>query len=266
MPKRKDQSALGKSIQNKLLKARVPETHLDPARFYQAEQEVARLNKLSSVLEQDRLQEYMQEVELRETKFEATRGVRLGDIVGQTIIKVDAPSAPPDRELRGLKIPRRPKWSRDMTKEQLYKLENEAFLAWRRELARFEEEHFEVRLTPFEKNIEVWRHLWRVVEECDILVQIVDARDPLFFRCEDLEAYMKEVGPEKTTILLLNKADLLTRDMRREWQAYLHSRGIHCLLYSAVARELLPHQPKTFLPADLLHPKQGLPHEHASRR
>lgn len=38
-------------------------------------------------------------------------------------------------------------------------------------------------MTPFEKNIEVWKQLWRVVERANILIQIVDARDPLFYRC-----------------------------------------------------------------------------------
>ena len=52
-------------------------------------------------------------------------------------------------------------------------------------------------LTPFERNIEVWRQLWRVIERSHLVVQIVDARNPLRFRCEDLESYVKDVeGPE----------------------------------------------------------------------
>jgi hypothetical protein len=46
-------------------------------------------------------------------------------------------------------------------------------------------------LTPFEKNLEVWRQLWRVLERSDAIVQVVDARDPLFYRSEDLEAYAR---------------------------------------------------------------------------
>ena len=37
-------------------------------------------------------------------------------------------------------------------------------------------------MTPFEKNLEVWRQLWRVVERSKVVVQIVDARNPLLFR------------------------------------------------------------------------------------
>ena len=41
-------------------------------------------------------------------------------------------------------------------------------------------------ITPFERNLEFWRQLWRVIERSDIIMQIVDARNPLLFRCEDL--------------------------------------------------------------------------------
>jgi large subunit GTPase 1 len=38
-----------------------------------------------------------------------------------------------------------------------------------------------LRITPYEKNIEVWRQLWRVLERCDIAIQIVDGRNPLLY-------------------------------------------------------------------------------------
>lgn len=69
-------------------------------------------------------------------------------------------------------------------------------------------------LTPFEKNIEFWRQLWRVIERSDVVVQIVDARNPLLFRCEDLERYVKEVNEEKENLILVNKADFLSDEQR----------------------------------------------------
>ena len=69
-------------------------------------------------------------------------------------------------------------------------------------------------LTPFEKNLEVWKQLWRVIERSDIVLQILDARDPLLFRSLDLEKYIQEIGPNKLRILLVNKADFLAEDMR----------------------------------------------------
>lgn len=69
-------------------------------------------------------------------------------------------------------------------------------------------------MTPFEKNLEVWKQLWRVTEKADIVVQIVDGRNPLFFRCPDLEHYVKELDPKKVNILLINKSDLLSDKIR----------------------------------------------------
>lgn len=49
--------------------------------------------------------------------------------------------------------------------------EKAAFLAWRRGLAQVEEQD-RILLTPFEKNLEVWRQLWRVLERSHIVVQV----------------------------------------------------------------------------------------------
>lgn len=69
-------------------------------------------------------------------------------------------------------------------------------------------------MTPYERNLEIWRQLWRVVERSDLIVQIVDARNPLVFRSEDLEKYVKENGEEKKNLLLINKADMLSVNQR----------------------------------------------------
>ena len=50
-----------------------------------------------------------------------------------------------------------------MSAEELDAQERAAFLEWRRNLAALEEEQ-KLVFTPFEKNLEVWRQLWRVVE------------------------------------------------------------------------------------------------------
>lgn len=76
------------------------------------------------------------------------------------------------------------------------------------------QEQDEFLLTPFERNLEVWRQLWRVIERSDLVVQIVDARNPLFFRSKDLEKYVKEVNEKKKNLLLINKADLLSANQR----------------------------------------------------
>lgn len=50
-----------------------------------------------------------------------------------------------------------------MTAEELQSKEKEEFLIWRRNLAIFQEESG-LLLTPYEKNLDFWRQLWRVVE------------------------------------------------------------------------------------------------------
>ncbi len=131
----------------------------------------------------------------------------------------------------------RPQWNSEDSKEQLERSEKDAFLEWRRDLAQLQEGTGFV-LTPFERNIEVWRQLWRVIERSDLLVQIVDARNPLRFRCPDLETYVTEMGTEPSTsasqtvlppkrqrnnLLLINKADLLD-----EGQRWVHCNCIMC--------------------------------------
>ncbi|PVG02375.1 putative LSG1-large-subunit GTPase [Serendipita vermifera] len=141
-----------------------------------------------------------------------------------------------------LRVPRRPPWTKDMTPVQLDRQERDSFLDWRRGLADLSEKEG-LLLTPFERNIEVWRQLWRVLERSQLIVQIVDARNPLQFRCEDLEAYIKDIeGPEgekgsgpgnRKSLLLINKADLLTRNQRVAWADYFESNGIQFAFYSA---------------------------------
>ena len=63
----------------------------------------------------------------------------------------------------------------------IFQEENQSFLDWRRELALLQEETGAV-VTPYEKNLEFWRQLWRVIERSEVIIQIVDSRHPLIFR------------------------------------------------------------------------------------
>lgn len=100
--------------------------------------------------------------------------------------------------------------------------------------ARLEEEQ-KLILTPFERNLDFWRQLWRVIERSDIVVQIVDARNPLLFRCEDLECYVKEIDAAKENVILINKADLLTAEQRFAWAVHFEKEGVKVIFWSALA-------------------------------
>lgn len=44
-----------------------------------------------------------------------------------------------------------------MSVAEINKQENIAFLEWRRDIATLEENNIKLAITPFEKNLEVWR-------------------------------------------------------------------------------------------------------------
>lgn len=131
-----------------------------------------------------------------------------------------------------LTVPRRPAWDESTTPQELGKLERASLLDWRRGLAELQATE-DLLMTPFERNIEVWRQLWRVIERSDLVVQIVDARNPLLFRSEDLEKYVKEVDPKKNNLLLVNKADMMTLSQREAWADYFENAGINYKFFSA---------------------------------
>ena len=119
-----------------------------------------------------------------------------------------------------------------MTADELHEREKQSFWKWRRSLVS-SETNVTMSITPYEKNLNVWRQLWRVIEKSDIIVQIVDARNPLMFRSQDLEAYVHEVDPLKRNVLLVNKADLLTRKQRFKWATYFKHMNIRAIFFSA---------------------------------
>lgn len=49
------------------------------------------------------------------------------------------------------------------------------------------------------------------------------------------ESYVKEVSQNKVNILLVNKADLLTREQRRVWARYFEKEGLRAVFWSALA-------------------------------
>ena len=130
-----------------------------------------------------------------------------------------------------------------MTAHEIQTQENVAFLEWRRELASIEENNVKLAITPFEKNLEVWKQLWRVIEKSDLLLQIVDARNPYFFFSEDLEKYIREVDPKKQFILCINKADYLSPELIEHWNKYFMEKGVKHIFISALnEQEKIDHE------------------------
>ncbi|KAL8736971.1 MAG: hypothetical protein Q9181_002139 [Wetmoreana brouardii] len=195
--------------------------------------------KMRSVTEQGALDDFLSTAELAGTDFTAEK------MNNVKIIHTDQKnpyllSAAEERStLRKqmarrsrLTVPRRPPWDETTTTQDLDKRERASLLEWRRGLAELQDND-DLLMTPFERNLEVWRQLWRVIERSDLVVQIVDARNPLLFRSEDLEKYVKEVDSKKNNLLLVNKADMMTLEQREAWAAYFEKSGINYRFFSA---------------------------------
>lgn len=126
-----------------------------------------------------------------------------------------------------------------MTGEEIIRNENEAFLEWRRQIWTVEEGAKNLAITPFEKNVNVWRQLWRVIEKADLLLQIVDARNPYFFYSADLEKYIdeqREAGKDKEFLLVINKSDFLSDDLVKHWNEYFLEKKVNHIFFSALAQ------------------------------
>ena len=200
---------------------------------------------MRSVTEQAALDEFLSTAELAGTDFTAEK------MNNVKIIHTDQKnpyllSAAEERAAVGkqkahkgrLTVPRRPHWDSTTTPDQLDRMERDSLLEWRRGLAELQENN-DLLMTPFERNLEVWRQLWRVIERSDLIVQIVDARNPLLFRSEDLERYVKAVDPRKENLLLVNKADMLSLEQREAWADYFEAADISYKFFSAsLAKEL----------------------------
>ncbi|XP_029905218.1 large subunit GTPase 1 homolog [Myripristis murdjan] len=197
-----------------------------------------RLN-LQSVTEQSSMDDFLATAELAGTEFVAEKlNIKFVPAEARAGLLTDEERARLKKlhedNKHFLRIPRRPHWDESTSPEALQQAERDSFLEWRRTLAQLEEEQ-KLMLTPFERNLDFWRQLWRVIERSDVVVQIVDARNPLLFRCPDLELYVKEVSRDKVNMLLVNKADLLTREQRRAWARHFQREGLRAVFWSALA-------------------------------
>ncbi|KXG49744.1 uncharacterized protein PGRI_057120 [Penicillium griseofulvum] len=195
--------------------------------------------KMRSITEQAALDEFLSTAELAGTDFTAEKINNVKIIHSDqknpfllTPTEEKKIAMKHERNKDRLTVPRRPKWDQSTTRNELETMEKKSLLDWRRGLAELIESH-DLLMTPFERNLEVWRQLWRVIERSDLIVQIVDARNPLQFRSEDLESYVKEIDPRKQNLLLVNKADMLSLKQREAWAEYFEKNNINFRFFSA---------------------------------
>lgn len=232
-------TALGKAIENDRRKR----SDFIPAPRAERATGVSENQAGRSVLEQSSLDDFIAQTHLSQANFETDRygqrfveeGPRLVTVCKE--LTSDEAQAQQKAAARiTVPIPWRPPWQVGNTADDLLSAEGAAFLEWRRNLSKLEQTE-NVVMTPYERNLDFWRQLWRCIERSDVLVQIVDARDPAFYRSRDLERYVATRFPEKQHVLLMNKSDFLSQDLRKRWSAHFASNGIEVIFFSAL-REL----------------------------
>ncbi|XP_063227912.1 uncharacterized protein LOC134533981 [Bacillus rossius redtenbacheri] len=67
----------------------------------------------------------------------------------------------------------------------------------------------------------IWNELYKVIDSSDVILQVLDARDPLGTRSSHIETFIRTEKPHKQLIFILNKVDLVPNWVTQRWVAIL---------------------------------------------
>ncbi|XP_026204027.1 guanine nucleotide-binding protein-like 3-like protein [Anabas testudineus] len=143
-----------------------------------------------------------------------------------------------------LKDQRRPEEIRKQRLQELQekqKISREREMMKRRNLQSFQSdilqrqiefEQRETEMQSLEKNVHFenensrkayYREFKKVVEAADVILEVLDARDPLGCRCPQVEQAVIQSGMNKKIVLVLNKIDLVSKEIVEKWIKYLRN-------------------------------------------
>ncbi|XP_071349320.1 guanine nucleotide-binding protein-like 3-like protein [Trachinotus anak] len=169
-------------------------------------------------------------------KFRAKDGQK-GDASGRT-------KTPEQSSVQHVKDHRKPEEIRrkrlqDLQEKQ--KISRERELMKRRNLQSFQNdilqrqrefEQRETEMQSLEKHVNFenensrkayYREFKKVVEAADVILEVLDARDPLGCRCPQVEQAVIQSGTNKKIVLVLNKIDLVSKEIVEKWIKYLRN-------------------------------------------
>jgi nuclear GTP-binding protein len=55
----------------------------------------------------------------------------------------------------------------------------------------------------------IWSELYKVLDSSDVVIHVLDARDPMGTRCRAVEKFLRKEAAHKHLIFVLNKCDLV---------------------------------------------------------
>ncbi|HIP65464.1 MAG TPA: GTPase RsgA [Pyrodictium sp.] len=76
-----------------------------------------------------------------------------------------------------------------------------------------------------------WRSIAWLIRRADVVLEVLDARDPISTRSRRLERMVKALG--RKLIIVINKSDLVPRDVAEKWKKIFEDMGYYAVYMAA---------------------------------